>query len=141
LNITDLADDANVSVGVCFFGSDLVFPRRFYQGFAPPIWATEVQLQSNVSVGGNLIGTSVVAKGSTMSFTVNNVDPEFIRGVRFPFFAKSFNEGAPFFMAWRPKKYDGDLYYCWRDGGTLRPTNSGPRDLMSVELSCRVYEG
>lgn len=137
----DLTSGDLLSVGVAFMGSELIFPRRFYQGFSPVLTPTEVQLQSNVSQGGHLLGSSVVGTGSTLSATINNLDASFIRGAAWLDFQAQFNQGKGFFFGWRPEKYPQDLHYCWRDGGVIRPTNSGPRDLMSVEMAMRAYNG
>lgn len=129
----------NVEVGVAYWGTVMTIPRRFYQGYTPPITPTNVMLQSNVSQGGNLLGAAVTRKGSSASATVQNVDPTFIRGTDFKGFMNHFNNGNGSFWAWRPTKYD-DLFYCWRDGETIRPTNSGPRDLMSFDMNMRFYD-
>lgn len=130
---------ANVEIGVAYWGTVMTIPRRFYQGYTPPITPTNVMLQSNVSQGGNLLGAAVTRKGSSASATVQNVDPTFIRGTDFKGFMNHFNNGNGSFWAWRPTKY-GDLFYCWRDGGAIVPTNSGPRDLMSFEMNMRFYD-
>lgn len=129
-----------VYIGVAFFGNEMVFPRRFYKDFAPNLSPSEVQLQSNVSVGGNLLGNSVVTRGSTMQAQIRNLDPSFVRGSMLPFIPH-FNEGKGFFFGWRPAAYPQDLAYAWRDGATLRPVNSGPLSFMSMDMSMRVYEG
>lgn len=129
----------NVEVAVAYWGTVMTIPRRFYQGYTPPITPTNVMLQSNVSQGGNLLGAAVTRKGSSASATVQNVEPTFIRGNDFKGFMNHFNNGNGSFWAWRPTKY-GDLFYCWRDGNTIAPTNSGPRDLMSFEMNMRFYD-
>jgi hypothetical protein len=131
---------ASMYIGVLYLGREIIIPRRFYQGFSPVVVPTEVQLQSNVSVGGNLLGSSVIASGSRLSMDFANVEPVFIRSAAFKTFMKSFNRGAGFFTAWRPLKYPEDVYYCWRDGAVITPTNSGPRDLMSFGVAARVYD-
>jgi hypothetical protein len=138
-SFTGLASMAELSVGVAFLGNDLIIPRRMYQGFAPVITPTEVELQSNVSVGNELLGSSVIGRGSMLSAAVQNVPENFIRGGSWKSFQRHFNDGGGFFFAWRPRKYVNDLHYCWRNGGTLRPVNSGPRDLMSFEMSAQVH--
>lgn len=137
--ISGLTAGAPLYVGVMFFGYDMVFPRRFYKDFAPNIQPTEVQLQSNVSVGGNLLGNSVVARGSTITAQFRNIDPYFVRGDMLGFIPH-FNAGKGFFFGWRPETYPQDVVYAWRDGASLRPVNSGPRDFMSVDMPMRVYE-
>ncbi len=133
------AGSNDVEIGVAYWGTVMTIPRRFYQGYTPPITPTNVMLQSNVSQGGNLLGAAVTRKGSSASATVQNVDPTFIRGTDFKGFMNHFNNGNGSFWAWRPTKY-GDLFYCWRDGNTIAPTNSGPRDLMSFEMNMRFYD-
>jgi hypothetical protein len=140
INISGLTVGADVFAGVLFFGSELVMPSRFYAGFAPAIVPTEVQLQSNVSVGGNLVGSQVIGQGSSLAAQLRHLNPAFIRGASFTSFMRHFNAGKGFFFGWRPTEYPDDLHYCWRDGGTLRPANMGIRDLMEFELSMRAYE-
>lgn len=128
-----------LSVGIAFMGEELVIPRRFYQGFAPVLTPTEVQLQSNVSVGAHLLGSSVISRGSTIAADISNIVPTFIRSAEWLDFQTSFGEGRGFFFAWRPMKYTGDIHYCAREGAVIRPENSGPRDLMNIKFSARVY--
>jgi len=128
-----------LSVGVAFLGNDLIIPRRLYQGFAPVLTPTEVQLQSNVSVGGHLLGSSVISRGATLAADISNIEPSFIRGASWLDFQASFGEGKGFFFAWRPTKYPEDIHYCAREGGVIRPENTGPRDLMNIKFSARVY--
>jgi len=128
-----------LTVGVAFMGADLVIPRRFYQGFSPVLTPTEVQLQSNVSVGAHLLGSSMISRGSTISAEISNVDPAFIRSADWLAFQTAFGEGRGFFFAWRPLTYAGDLHYCARDGGVIRPENTGPRDFMNIKFAARVY--
>jgi len=138
-NVTGLTASDPLYIGVAFFGNDLVIPQRLYQGFTPVIVPTEVQLQSNVSVGGNLLGSSVIAEGSTLSLGIDHLTPAFIRGALFKSFMTAFNRGGGFFVAWRPSDYAQDIHYAWRDGAVIRPTNSGPRDFMSFGIAARVY--
>lgn len=128
------------SLGVVFFGDDLVIPTRFYQGFRPIITPTEVALQSNVSIGNHLLGSTVVYSGSTVDVPLTLLKPEFVRGPWKPFQA-AFNAGTGCFIGWRPEKYEADLYFGWRDGGVIRPENSGPKDYMSVNFSMRCIDG
>lgn len=136
---TNLTAGDDLSVGVAFLGNELVITRRFYQGFMPVLTPTDVQLQSNVSVGGQLLGGSVISRGSTLSARIANVDESFVRSTDWLAFQTAFGEGQGFFFAWRPEKYASDVYYCARAGDVIRPENSGPRDLMSLQIDARVY--
>lgn len=130
-----------VNVGVAFVGAVMTMDRPIYQGYGPIIRPTEVELQSNISAGGNLLGSSVVKRGSRLQMDFNNIDDSFVRGDDFTGFIEHFNEGNPAFVAWRPTKYPDDIHYFWRDGATIRPANSGPNALMSLTIEGRVYEG
>jgi len=141
INIGGLTIGDDIAIGVAFFGDEIIMPQRFYQGYAPVITPTEVDLQSNVSVGANLLGTSVVKRGSRLSASFSHVSPTFIRGADWLAFQAAFNDGNPAFFAWRPEKYPDDVHYIWRDGEVIRPNNSGPRDLMDVSVDARAYEG
>jgi hypothetical protein len=54
-------------------------------------------------------------------------------------FQTAFNDGVGFFWAWRPTKY-GDLFYAWRQGEAIVPTNSGPADFMAFNMGMRLYD-
>lgn len=141
ITVFDLSASDEVSIGVAFLGNDLTIERRFYQGFAPVITPTEVQAQSNVSVGNEFLGDSIIGRGSSLSAQFQYVDPKFVRGASWKSFQTAFNEMSPFFFAWRPEKYPDDIHYCKRTGATIRPENSGPRDLMGFAFNAMVHNG
>jgi len=130
---------SNVEIGVAFVGNPLVIDQRIYQGYAPPITPNNVDLQSNVSEGGNLLGSSTVRKGSSASASLTHINPSFLRASTWTGFQNHFNNGGGFFWAWRPTKY-GDVFYSWREGAVIAPTNSGPKDYMSFDLNMRMYD-
>lgn len=140
LRVTGFAPLDPVAVGVFFLGNELIMPDRTISGAAPAIRATEVQLQSNVSVGGNILGSQVIAQGSTVSLSLQRVPADFVRD-SLPPFMDHFGAGKPFFYGWRPTEYPADLHYCWRSGGPIRPAMTGTLRFMSVEWEARAYVG
>ena len=134
-----IATDGLLAVGVAFIGAELIIPERMYQGFSPVLTPTEVQLQSNVSIGNELLGTSIIGRGATLSASLTYIPSAFIRGADWLSFQTAFGEGKGFLFAWRPAKYPEDLHYCSRESGVIRPSNTGPRDLMDINFSARVY--
>lgn len=136
--ITGASGDA--VIGVAFLGPEMMIGARIYQGYAPPITPTEVALVSNISEGGHFLGTSVTFQGSSVTAQLDNLSPATLRGAAWRGFQAAYNSGRPFFWAWRPTKYPGDLFYALRSGGALRPQNSRPPDFMSVELSMRLFD-
>lgn len=129
----------DVEISVALFSNPITIAQRIYQGYAPPITPNTVDLQSNVSEGGNLLGSATVRKGSRASAGLTHITPAFLRGSTWTSFQTHFNSGGGFFWLWRPTKYD-DAFYAWRDGGVIAPTNSGPKDYMSFELGMRFYD-
>jgi len=127
------------TAGVVFVGNPLTVEQRIYQGYKPPITPTEVALQSNVSEGGHLLGSSMVKKASTANASFTHILPTTFRGATWKAFQNHFNAGGGFFWAWRPTKY-GDFYYAWRSGGALAPENMGIKDYMSATLEMRLYD-
>lgn len=137
LRISNVTQD--VVLGVVLVGQEILVERRLYQGYAPPLTPNRVELLSNISEGGHFLGNSAVRQGSTVTAALSHVTPEFFRGAAWLGFQAAFNAGAPAFWAWRPDKY-ADLFYAQRDAGSgpVAPVNSGPRDLMSVNIPMRL---
>jgi len=155
--------------GVMFVGEPLTMPQSIYQGYRPPLTPTEVALQSNVSEGGHLLGSSAVKRASIAQAELRHLADTFIRSYGADYyltdesgatitdedgdpievdpvtsqkwlaFQKHFNEGNGLFWAWRPTKY-GDLHYAWRNGAPIAPDNSGPRAYMNARLEMRFYD-
>lgn len=136
LEITSASDD--VSIGVLVIGSEIIIPQRIYQGFAPALTPTEVDLTTNVSEGAHLLGSAAVARGSTLSAEFSHIDPTFIRGADWLAFQRRYNSGEGCFLGWRPTKYN-DLHYIWR-AAPIRPSNTGPADLMGFAVQARAYD-
>lgn len=136
INISSASEQP--ALGRLMAGTELVIPRRLYQGYAPPITPTIVQAASNVSDGGHYLGGAAFERGSSVNVGVGNIAPDFIRGASFKSFMTHFNRGNPFFWAWRPNKY-GDAFYAWRSGSALVPQNTGPLDLMGFSMAMRLH--
>ena len=139
VSVTNASGD--VVIGVVLLSRELLIERTFYQGYPPPLTPTRVELLTSRTEGGHFLGTSAIERGSDVSPVISNLRPEFLRGATWLEFQRSFNRGESLFWAWRPTKYPGDLFYARRPAGAgaLVPTNSGPRELMSVELQMELY--
>jgi hypothetical protein len=138
LSATDV-DAGQPAIGVLFLGQELIIPQRIYQGYAPPITPNVVDLQSNVSEGGHLLGSRVVSRGNTATAEISHLTPAFVRSDDWKNFQAHFNNGNGFFWGWRPTAYD-ELYYAWRQGAVIAPQNSGPQAYMSASISMRFYD-
>lgn len=139
VRVANASDD--VSIGVIWIGSEIIIPQRIYQGYTPPITPTMVDLNTNVSEGANTLGAAFVERGSMWSASLTHIEPTFLRGATWSAFQRRWNSGHGAFWAWRPTKY-GDLFWSWRPQGAspIIPSNSGPKDYMSFEVSARAYD-
>lgn len=133
------AGSNEVSIGVAMFSSPVTFTQRIYQGYTPPITPTKVSILPNTTEGGHMMKSAVVMRGSSASASFSNLSESFIRGASWKAFQKHFNEAGTFFWAWRPTKY-GDLFLAKSDGSVIAPTNSGPKDYMSLSLGMNFYD-
>jgi hypothetical protein len=138
-HITGMATDAEANAAIAFLGHEIVLPSKIYQGFSPVLTPTDVQLQSNVSIGNELLGSSVIGRGATIEAGFTYIPASFIRSEQWLGFQAAFGEGKGFFFGWRPEKYPQDLYYCARSGDVIRPSNTGPTDKMNIQFKARVH--
>lgn len=143
LRITGYTAGDFVAVGVISFARAFQFPQRMvYGGFAPPLEPTSVELVSNVTEGSNYIKSAVARRGIALGpVQMTHLTPDFVRGngSAFPAFRRAFNNGEPFFFAWRPTDYE-DLAYCWRAGGEIVPTTMGLRSYMQFAMNMDAYD-
>lgn len=139
VSIDGAAPASQLYVGVIQVAKAITFPTRIYQGYTPPLQATSVALQSNVTEGNNYVGSSVVRGGMGASASLSLLADDFVRGDDFQAFQSRFNAAKPFFWAWRPLKYD-DLLYAWRSGSPIIPSNTGPKAYMGFDMAMRAYD-
>ncbi len=120
--------------------NQVTLERPFFSGFAPIITPTQIDLHTNVSVGGQFVGSSYTTSGATIDFTVSNLSPQFARATMLPIL-QAWNTGHPQFFAWRPVSNPADSYYIWRGAqdSVVTPAYSGTNDLMDLSFSGRVY--
>lgn len=141
--VTGLSAGVTCYIGHAFAGQyKHTFGRRLYRDFAPAIVPTQIETVPDISEGGELLGTTIVRRGSRISPAIMHLAPTDMRSPGFKEFMRHYNDGKSFFFAWRPKKYKSDFYFGWRPGGAapINPSNSGPNDLMSVQFAMQVYE-
>ena len=114
-------------------GNTLRLERRIYQGFTPNKFAIATEYAVNRSRNGQRLGATVVREGITNSVTVDNLSGDWVHE-NMPPLIEHIRRTLPVYFAWRPLDFPDDVIFCWGDGD-VRPTNTGPRDLMSFDWS------
>jgi hypothetical protein len=125
-------------IGSLYVGKVLEMQRPIYQGINPPKLSRVTEIKPNISETGQWLGRSIVRKGYQTSLGWNNLKADWYRQ-NFEPFTLSAREN-PFFIAWRPETFDNDIMYSWTNGDIV-PTNSGPKDFMSVSINIEGYDG
>lgn len=127
-----LTGTANPAVGVVYAGKILVSQRRIYQGHTPITLGKRTTIRPQRSEGGQWLGRSIVREGAETSISLSNLTADWVREYFKPFMDSAIK--YPFFFAWRGEKFPEEVAYCWTDQDIV-PSNSGPRDFMSVSFA------
>jgi len=124
------------TIGKLFAGPLLTMIRPFYQGHSPAMLSRDDLVISSLSESGEWIGRSVVRKGRSASMSWSNLPA--------PWYRENFDPlvehlvSKPCFIAWNPLRFPEDAFMA-STGDSVAPTNSGPRDKMSVSINFRMY--
>ena len=119
------------AIGVINLGKTLDVERRLYQGHTPITLSKKTVIKPQLSEGGQWLGRSIIRNGASTNISLKNLTAAWIRTFFYPFMEQA--RIYPFFWAWRPEDYPDEMAYC-QITDDIRPTNSGPRDLMSVNF-------
>lgn len=124
-------------IGVVMAGKALAMERPIYQGHSPINLSRQTDIRPTRSEGGQWLGRSVVRKGFSTSYDWSNLTAAWYRANFDPFVQAA--RSQPFGIAWRPEKFPDEVAYAWTNDD-IQPTNSGPRNLMSVGFSIVAHD-
>lgn len=132
----DYTDADDTYLGVLYLGRALQMQRGIYQGHTPGEFARSDEIRPNVSEGGQWLGRTVIRKGYDTTYSFSNLKADWVRSTLAPFLDAAVTD--PFFIAWRPETKADEVLMGWTQGPIV-PTNSGPRDLMSVDFTVSAH--
>jgi hypothetical protein len=116
-------------VAVVYIGLAVAMQRAIYQGHSPLTLSRVTEMQNNTSEGGQYLGRSIIRSGTATEVSFRHLSADWYRTYFDPFVKRA--RTMPFFFAWRPQSYPNEVGFMWTSGD-IKPTNSGPRDFMSV---------
>jgi hypothetical protein len=125
-------------IGVVYAGRALRMARGIYQGHTPVTLARATVYKNNLSQSGSWLGRSITRAGVMGSFSWAHLTAPWYRAYFDPFVQSA--RLAPFFISWRPQGLPTEVGYCWTRSD-ISPSNSGPRDLMTVDLTAEGLGG
>jgi hypothetical protein len=117
------------SIAVVYIGAALAMQRKLYQGHTPLTLSRITETTQNTSETGQYLGRSIIRKGLQTSCEYQHLTADWYRA-NFDPFVEAARE-SPFFYAWRPEQYPAEVGFVWTTGD-IRPSNTGPRNFMSV---------
>lgn len=116
-------------LGAIYIGKALQMQRRIYAGHSPITLSRQTDMIPNRTEGGQWAGRTVIRMGVSTKYQWDNLTASWYRQYFDPFVKAA--RSRPFFIAWYPSKFPGEVGFCWTTGD-IQPSNSGKRDLMSV---------
>lgn len=143
------------SIGVWYIGKTLVAERGVYQGYDPIELSRKTILRPQMSESGQWIGRSKTRQSYSSPIAIDNLSSVWYRRYFEPFVQDIIEN--PYFFAWRPvpnltspslimdfaeQEYACQSAFTGETDGVgyvqtnedIKPSNSGPRDLMSVTI-------
>jgi hypothetical protein len=123
-------------IGVIYFGMALAMQRAIYSGHTPITLGRRTVKRPTKSQDGQFLGSSTIRNGLQTGFAWKHLKAQWYRDNFDPFVKSARNK--PFFIAWRPSKFPGEIGYCWSTND-ITPSNMGVLDYMDVSMSVEGY--
>lgn len=124
-------------LGVLQAGLATVLPEGIYVGHQPAPLNRRPRILNNESESGQLLGRSIIRRGSAAVIRQDRVSPAWVRAVWNPFSIHA--ETKPFFFAWRHASFPEEVIYGWTDGGA--EVEQGQAQFMKVSLDMKGQTG
>lgn len=122
---------APARVAVAQVGKLLIAPRGTSVDHTPINLARRTEVVTGRSEAGNFLGRIITRETLASSFSINNLEQAWYRANFDPFLKAA--RAQPFFFAWRPEDYPGDVGYCWLTNDPQPPV-AFDTDRMSIDL-------
>jgi len=118
-------------ISVVYAGKLLVLPRKIYQGLVPINYGLTAKVTNGRSEAGNFLGRIVLQEFVRDTIPLSLISPVYFRDHIADFLIDS--KENPFFIAWRPESYPGEVGYCHMTNDPM-PVNEPPHGLVAMSL-------
>lgn len=127
-----LQPDATIpSAAVIYAGRLLILQRRIYVGHTPITLGRGARVTNGRAESGDFLGRIVLTETLDTKVDLQNLKPDWYRSNFDPFVVAA--KTIPFFFAWRPGSYPGEVGYAWLTNDP-KPFNQRPNGMMQVSL-------
>jgi len=106
------------SIGVLAVGLAVELESGMRGGFKPALTGG-VKDYAAVSEGGNFLGRSIIDTAESMSISLTNLTPAWVRSTYLDFLTHA--KDKPFFFVWDATNYESEAAYCWVDSKVDSP--------------------
>jgi len=117
---------------VAYIGKLLILPRRIYVGHQILTYNRRADIVTGMSERGQFLGRVVLSQTRESQIDISNVLPATYRSDIDPWLKASIE--SPFFFAWRPNAYPGEVGYCWASGDAVM-SNQRTNGMVSFSLA------
>lgn len=118
-------------IAVVHVGKLLVAERGTSADHTPINLGRQTNIVTGRSESGKFLGRIVLGESRQTSFSIQHMKSAWYRAKFDPFIAQA--QEKPFFFAWRPQEFPGDVGYCWLTSDP-QPQVSFETGRISVEL-------
>lgn len=120
------------SIAVLYIGETLVLQRRIYVGHTPMPFGRKTTVSNGRSESGEFLGRVLRREFLESSADLKNITPQWYRQYMEPFIKSARTQ--PFFFAWRPQSYPGEVCYAWLSDDA-RMSNQLPNGFVQCSFS------
>lgn len=119
------------TAAVIYTGKLLVLQRQIYVGHTPINFGRSSKITNARSENGQFLGRIILSQMTATKVDLQNLTPNWYRSALQPFIDAS--REAPFFFAWRPASYPGEIGYAWMTNDP-QPSNQRGNGMMQISL-------
>lgn len=127
-------------ISIAMIGQRLLIPDGITEGYTPLNLARQVDLQPNITRGGQFLGNRVQRVGAGTSISLAQQERHWIENDAQDFIAH-YNAGKPFIWASCPEFLPNDMAYCWRSGGVLSASYGQGAIYGEMSMEVQAYVG
>jgi hypothetical protein len=98
-------------VGEVYFGESMQFPKNVSVGYRPGRWSSNDLITNSRTEANQFAGSTVRARGTTESFTINHVPTSFMESEYVDFMTNA--RGKPVFFLWNQSNANHAVFGNW----------------------------
>lgn len=122
------------AIKIAMMGQQLAMQRGVTLNHRPITLSRKTVARPQISVGGALLGRSILREGVNTTIEFSALDADWLRANFEPFMESA--RVYPFGWVWHPEGYPAEVAFVWTPGGSedILPEHAGLPDILSVSF-------